>query len=301
LGETVSVTLHNGDVRDLMTLHDWDRALFGNSPLACGTYNLQMESRNYTFGDTDQASARLRRLAEVYEAETRAFLRHSGVHSPSIAVDLGCGPGWSTRLLQEELEPHRTVGLDVSQRYVEEARHRQISDLEFEVHDIVQIPFPIASPDVLFCRFLLTHLSPLGQVLASWARIAALGATLLVHETETLETNNPTLRRYYELLSEMQQYYGQTLLVGPVLHESFQNSGWQIIESNGRILQKKASEMAELHVANLRTWRHDEYVSRSFDAEEIDSLEDSLEHIAMGIESGEVVINVARQIVAQRP
>jgi len=58
--------------------------------------------------------------------------------------------------------------------------------------------------------------------------------------------------------------------------------------------------MAELHVANLRTWRHDEYASRSFDAREISSLETSLEHIAVDSRNEAVVINVARQIIAQR-
>ena len=96
---------------------------------------------------------------------------------------------------------------------------RQASDLEFEVHDIVQTPLPISSPDVLFCRFLLTHLSSLGQALASWASTAAPGAKLIIHETETLETDNSTLRRYYDLLSQMQQHYGQILLVGAVLNE----------------------------------------------------------------------------------
>ncbi len=255
----------------------------------------------YTFGDTDQASARLRRLAELYELETRELFRYSGIRAPRLAVDLGCGPGWSTRLLQEELQPRRTVGLDTSERYIEEARRHQTSDLQFEVHDIVQTPFPVSSPDVLFCRFLLTHLSSLGQALASWASIAAHGAKLLIHETETLETENSILRRYYDLLSQMQRHYGQILLVGAVLNECIQNSGWRIIETNRRTLQKQASEMAELHVANLRTWRHDEYASRSFDSKEVDSLETSLEHIAMGVENGGVVINVARQIIAHCP
>jgi ubiquinone/menaquinone biosynthesis C-methylase UbiE len=255
----------------------------------------------YTFGDTDQASVRLRRLAELYETETRELLRHSGVLAPGLAVDLGCGPGWSTRLLQEELQPRRTVGLDASQRYVEEARRRQTSqDLDFEVHDVVQTPFPVSSPDVLFCRFLLTHLSSLRQALEIWAGIAAPGARLLIHETETLETEDPTLRRYYDLVGQMQQHYGQVLLVGAVLNKSIQDGGWRIIESNRRVLQKKASEMAELHVANLRTWRHDEYASRSFDAAEMDSLERSLERIATGFERDGVVINVARQIIAER-
>ena len=174
----------------------------------------RMKENTYTFGDNDQASLRLQRLAELYEPETRELLQHSGIRQPRLAVDLGCGPGWSTKLVRAELGPLRTVGLDSSERYIAEARHRNGSDLEFEVHDVARAPFPVFSPTLLFCRFLLTHLSPLTQVLAGWASIAAPGATLLVHETETLETEHHTLRHYYDLVGRLQEHYGQTLLVG---------------------------------------------------------------------------------------
>lgn len=259
-----------------------------------------MTKGTYTFGDNDQASARLRRLAEVYEPETRELLQRSGLRVPRLALDLGCGPGWSTRLLQDVLHPNRVVGLDISERYIAEARRNQGSGLEFEVHDVVHAPFPVPPPNVLFCRFLLTHLTSLGQVLATWANMAASNALLLVHETETLETEQPALRRYYELVGQLQQHYGQTLLVGAVLNACLEGSGWQVVESNRRILEKAASDMAELHLANLRTWRQDEYASRSFDLNEIDSLGASLERIAKGVDDGGVVINVARQIIAQR-
>jgi trans-aconitate 2-methyltransferase len=260
-----------------------------------------MAKDNYTFGDNDLASARLRRLAELYEPETRELLQDSSIRTPHLADDLGCGPGWSTRLPQEVLNPDRTVGLDASKHYIAEARRNHNADLQFEVHDIALSPFPITSPNVLFCRFLLTHLRSLGQVLTTWGSIAAPDAILLIHETETLETDHPMLRRYYELVGRLQRHYGQTLLVGAVLDGFCASSGWRVVESRRRILTKSASEMAELHLANLRTWRHDEYACRAFAQSEIDSLEASLGQIANRLENAGVVVNVARQIIAQRP
>jgi len=260
-----------------------------------------MTRNKYTFGDNDQASLRLQRLAELYEPETRELLQHSGIRQPRLAVDLGCGPGWSTRLVRAELGPLRTVGLDSSERYIAEARHRNSSDLEFEVHDVARASFPVLSPTLLFCRFLLTHLSPLAQVLAGWASIAAPGATLLVHETETLETEHHTLRHYYDLVGRLQEHYGQTLLVGAVLTNSLPENGWRVIESNRRILEKNADKMAALHLANLRTWRNDEFARNAFDPNEINELEVSLARIADGLENGGVVLNAARQIIAHRP
>jgi SAM-dependent methyltransferase len=258
-----------------------------------------MDEQKYTFGDNEQASLRLRRLAEIYEQETRELLQRGGIHAPRLAVDLGCGPGWSTQLIRDVLSPDRTVGLDASDRYIAEAR-KEHPGLEFEVHDIVRAPFPVQTPDILFCRFVLTHVSAVAEVLRTWASVAALGALLFVHETESMETENASLRRYYEMVAQLQRHYGQTLEVGSILEACFENSGWRLRENRRLLLEKPADQMASVHLANLRTWRHDPYASQAFDQNEVDRLEASLEQIELGVGNCGVVVNAARQIIAQR-
>jgi trans-aconitate 2-methyltransferase len=260
-----------------------------------------MAATNYTFGDNDQASTRLRRLAELYEPETRELLQHSGARSPHLAVDLGCGPGWTTRLLHKVLDADRTVGLDASERYIAEARsNNRDARVKFEVHNVVHAPFPVVAPNVMLCRFLLTHLRALGEVLTLWASVAAPSGLLIVHETESLETDHPSLRRYYELVAALQEHYGQTLRVGAVLEGCFANTGWRLTESRRHVVERPAKSLAELHLANLRTWRHDQFACQSFDPSEIDLIERSLEKIVGGVENAGFVVNAARQIIAQR-
>src|ERR1700689_1980790 len=98
---------------------------------------------NYTFGDNDATSRRLRRSAELYDPETRELLERSGVREPKLAVDLGCGPGWSTQLVRKVLHPRRTIGVDASERYVAEARENHGTKMEFAVHDVTCAPFPV--------------------------------------------------------------------------------------------------------------------------------------------------------------
>lgn len=254
----------------------------------------------YTFGDTDEAAARLKRLAELYEPETREFLERSRVQGPKLAIDLGCGPGWSTSLLQRVLNPGRTVGLDASERYVVQARRIHGPGLEFQVHDITRERFPVKAPEVMFCRFLLTHLRSLEDVLSLWAEVAAPRATLFIHETETLETDNSTLRRYYELVARLQRHYGQALFVGLFLEQCLGKSGWRLVENERLTLKKPAVKMAQLHLSNLRTWRQDEYARQTFDAAEMDALEASLADISEDSANQEMVMNGARQILARR-
>jgi trans-aconitate 2-methyltransferase len=259
-----------------------------------------MAETRYTFGDNDEASARLRRLAVLYEPETRELLESGGVRKPRLALDLGCGPGWTTRLLRDALEPQQTVGLDASERYVDEARRAHGPALEFHVHDVTRTPFPMAAPDVVFCRFLLTHLSAPGEALAQWAEISAPDCTLFIHETESMEAEHPALRRYYQLVAQLQRHYGQALEVGAQLEGCVKASGWRVVESVRRELRKPARAMAQVHLANLRTWRQDEYARRAFDASEVAALEAALTEIGNDAAGDGIVINGARQIVAQR-
>lgn len=259
-----------------------------------------MGVKNYTFGDTGEASLRLRRLAELYETESRALLARGGCRSPRVAIDLGCGPGWTTKLVHDVLAPRRTVGIDASARFIDEAKTNQGEKLEFYLGDVARGQFPVEEPDVLFCRFLLTHLSQVGGTLAAWAKAVAPDATLFIHETESLETENPAMDRYYEHVARLQEHYGQTLYMGGLLTAFLKQSGWGVVESRRVMLEKPAQKMAELHLSNLGTWRNDEFAKEAFDAREIATLGKSLERIVSGEDDAGVVVNAARQIIARR-
>lgn len=257
----------------------------------------------YTFGDSDEASRRLRRLAETYEPETRELLKtaesfRSGYRF-QLAIDLGCGPGWSTQLIAKTLNPKRTLGLEAPERYVAEARSNH-PRLEFMHQDILQTPFPVEAPDLLFCRFLLTHLSSPRTALETWAQIAGTKAILAVHETEALRSEDPALRRYYEMVDEMQRHYGQNLNVGASLAAVFAGTGWTVVHSESVTLEKSSCDMAQLHLPNLRTWGKDPFAVRTFDRGELDQLEQELGAIASGGTDAGIVYNTARQVVAER-
>ena len=74
-------------------------------------------------------------------------------------VDCGCGPGTITLGLAESLAPGSIVGVDVepgqfkaAQRY---ARERGITNLQFRVGDLYNLPFPDASLDGAFVHSVL--------------------------------------------------------------------------------------------------------------------------------------------------
>lgn len=250
----------------------------------------------YTFGDGDVASRRLARLSAAYEAETRDLIARAIVGPPALALDLGCGPGWTTSLVHEASGAARTVGVDVSDRFVDEARRRHPS-LEFVVADVVQ-SLPVAGADFVFARFLLTHLSRPADALAAWAAAAAPGARLALHETTAIMSAHPALARYYDLVAALQAHHGQNLRIGAVLDDALAATRWRLVESLELPLEKPAAVMAEIHAANLRTWRVTPFARDTFDPRELDALERSLDAIAAGREPSPPVHNIARQVIA---
>ena len=257
---------------------------------------MSSDRESYTFGDDDRASRRLARLAAAYEAETRELIARAIAGRPALALDLGCGPGWTTLLVHQASGAARTVGLDVSDRFVEEARRRH-STLEFMVADIAQA-VPVGGADFLFARFLLTHLARPADALAAWAAAAAPGARLALHETEAITSEHPALARYYELVAAMQAHHGQVLAVGALLDGALAATNWRVIESRALALEKPAMVMAEIHAANLRTWRTVPFARDTFDPHELDALERSLDAIAEGSDPAPPVRNLARQVIA---
>jgi trans-aconitate 2-methyltransferase len=255
---------------------------------------------HYTFGDGQLARERLRLLAQLYDPATEDLLRSFGPRGVSHAVDLGCGPGHTTRLLHRVLAPVCTTGLDSSMRYVSEARADPPAGVRFEVHDVTRAPFPVPRADVLLCRYLLTHLRSPERALDTWAHVANPGAVLLVQETEYLASETPVLARYYELVAELQRRCGQAFDVGPLVDAALLRGAWHVRVSRVHPLSPDARAMARLHVMNLRTWRDDPMAVEAFDRAELLRLEDDLSAISEGRVACPPVRQGLREVVAVR-
>ncbi len=256
-------------------------------------------NNHYTFGTNDTAAQRLTYLAAAYERPSRDFLREWAPDTSEHALDLGCGPGFTTELVRATVRARRTTGVDASERLLEQARAR-VPNAVFVCHDITAAPFPWPPADFLFCRFLITHLHDPGGTLRVWAAASRPGARLLIQETASLESPEPIFQRYYELLARVQACYGQSLTIGRDLDRLVAAHGWTIVASDLKPVVQAPQVMARLHAMNLRTWGCDEVVRRRFDPEEVARLQRELDCIAAGEREVSPVCNLLRQLVVSR-
>jgi trans-aconitate 2-methyltransferase len=69
-----------------------------------------MSGSIYSFGETALAAERLRVVSEVFDPSSEAFVSETVRKRSRLALDLGCGPGFTTRLLSRVARSERGWG-----------------------------------------------------------------------------------------------------------------------------------------------------------------------------------------------
>jgi SAM-dependent methyltransferase len=251
-------------------------------------------------GHSELAAARLELVARVFEPATRALLREAGPGARDLGIDLGCGPGHTTALLAEVVRCRRTVGLDLSSEFIERARGHASDRVSFQVHDVTTVPFPLGPADLLYCRFLLTHLRDPAELLARWATQLAPGGLLMVEEVEWIVTSSPTLEEYLEILDRMLRSQSNQLYVGPELERA--PVPGSLAKRKSAIFQLPVfpAHAAAMFGMNLRTWRGHSFVRENLEEREIQRLERDLDALRTHPPAGVGIVWQLRHLVYQR-
>ena len=235
---------------------------------------------SYLFGDSDEATRRLEVIAEVYAGSSRAFLQDAVDFRPRLAVDLGCGPGYSTHLLAESLECDQVVGLDSSEHFVNVAGETSTDKVSFLLHDVTRVPFPVGSADLLFCRLLLTHLSQPLDMLHKWGTQLRPGGLLLTEEVEWIRTSSPLFCDYLAIVEAMLADQGNKLYVGPLI-DGFEDSR-RLRRRAGGVQEVRVSnrQAARMFLLNIQTWRHKPFIRENYSSRTTASMEAELSALA---------------------
>jgi trans-aconitate 2-methyltransferase len=254
----------------------------------------------YAFGDTDVAARRLELLAPVFENSTRVFLRAASATKLGLALDLGCGLGFTTHLIAETLGFSRVVGLETSQRFIEFARATASARISFELHDVCSVPFPTGTADMVFCRFLVTHLAEPADALAKWATQLNHGGLLMLEEVEHIDTAHPVLRSHVGIVEAMLQSQSNTLYAGPLIAKLDTPQGLQNVASEVRRVAVTNSDAAGLFRLNLQVWRRHAFIRENYSEKTIRDLDSTLEEIARDRATASEIEWGMRQVIFRR-
>lgn len=226
----------------------------------------------YTFGDSALAGRRLALVAEVFHDSSRAFLVSALRTGLDVVLDLGCGPGHTTRLVAQVVRPRLTVGLDVSGRFVSQARFTNDGAVSYEVHDVTSVPLPHAPADAIYVRLLLSHVPDPPAMVERWRSQLRLGSgMLLLDEVESIDAPPGVLRDYEDVAVAVVAHGGGPMYPGP----SLVPFGGELVE-----VPVDAADAARMYGMNLAVWRGEAEAAGIATVAHLDHIADGLASMA---------------------
>jgi trans-aconitate 2-methyltransferase len=257
----------------------------------------------YSFGETNLAAERLRIVSDVFDPTSEAFVFETVRNRPQLALDLGCGPGFTTRLLSRIARPQKTIGVDRSEAFLSQARASAAAGEEYVAADVAVAPWRIAGigaqPDLIYARFLSSHRPEPEQAVAGWAEELAAGGLLLLEEVDSISTEVPAFDEYLKIVSEVLAQYGNELYVGARLATSRWDADLWIEVNRTTEVSPSTGQAARMFSMNLSNWRHDRYVEATYPPGHLERLATELDGRTGFAETGRIVWQM-RQIALRR-
>jgi SAM-dependent methyltransferase len=199
-----------------------------------------MSRGHYIIRGGVEGRERLRLLSRVMRPTTLALFERVGVRPGAACLDVGCGGGDVTFDLARLAGAHgRAVGSDIDQTKLDlaqaEAAEQGIPNVEFRVSNASEAGGG-AEFDVVYARFLLTHLADPARTLAGMWQTLLPGGALVVEDIDFSGSfcypASPAYARYCSLYTESVQRRGADPNIGPRLPLLLAEVGCEEVEMN---------------------------------------------------------------------
>jgi SAM-dependent methyltransferase len=205
------------------------------------------------------ASYRLELLQCAYGPGTLRLLRDAGLRSGMAVADIGCGVGTVTSALSELVGSRgRVVGFDLSAAQLDEARQRLAgggANCRFVEASATDIRWPSESFDLVYCRFLLMHLTDPAAALREMRRVLKPGGVLVCEDGDLTSAGSEppsALGAFAELFGKLSPLRGVDYRLGRRLYQLVEAAGFgapEIAFNQPVVARGECKRLLELSVA----------------------------------------------------
>jgi len=213
----------------------------------------------YSLATGAAAAHRLQLLHRIYGPGAQRVLVQAGIRTGMRVADVGCGVGVVTTMLSELVGSRgHVVGVDASNEQIEQARRLSpidASNISFVVAGAVNTGLPAESFDLVYCRFLLIHLSQPQRALAEMHRLLKPNGILVCEDGDlTSAGSQPAskLNAFADLFGRLGPVKGVDYTLGKHLFQMFIQAGFskpEITFNQPVIARGENKRLLELSVA----------------------------------------------------
>ncbi len=144
--------------------------------------------KEYSIQGGNEGSERLDILSRTIEKSTREFLKTAELNTAKSCLDLGCGTGKVTMMIAEIIgDQGQVLGVDINELNIhnanKSAKTKEIKNVSFEVFDVYKFKAR-TKYDVIYSRFLLSHLTNPKLILENILQLLKPGGKLLIEDTD---------------------------------------------------------------------------------------------------------------------
>jgi SAM-dependent methyltransferase len=199
-----------------------------------------MKCDHYIIRGGVQGRERLRLLGRVMRPTTISLLERIGIREGMVCLDVGCGGGDVTLDLASLVGPGgRVIGWDLDETKLElarqEAEERGIRNVEYRISD-VRLSDAASEFDIVYTRFLLTHLSAPAGALRMLAQAVRPGGLVIIEDIEIdgmfCHPSSASFRRMIEIYKQAARKRGGDPNLGLRLPGLMLDAGFESLQVN---------------------------------------------------------------------
>jgi SAM-dependent methyltransferase len=199
-----------------------------------------MTTSHYVIRGGMEGRERLRVLARVMSPTTDDLLDRVGIDPSAHCLDIGCGGGDVTVALARRASNGAAVGVDVDETEIDvaraEAAEARVDNVEFRLQDVTDLTPDGDLFDLVYARFLLTHLPDPAAALSNMRQQLVGGGVLVIEDIDFsghfCEPDSSAFRQYVELYTTAVQGRGCDPNIGPRLPGLLRDTGLDRVAVN---------------------------------------------------------------------
>lgn len=199
-----------------------------------------VHSNGYAIRGGAAGRERLRILARIMSASTASLFDRLSINEGQLCLDVGCGGGDVTLEIARRVGPRgKVIGADIDETQLDiarcEADAKEIRNVEFRMLDVRTTDERIGSVfDVVYARFLLTHLDNPSRAVAIFYRYLCPSGLVIVEDIDFngyfTYPESKAFQRYHELYCKVTRRRGGDPNIGPRLPILLADAGFEKVE-----------------------------------------------------------------------